>query len=98
MNNKLGRKNKTDNDIKKLIYNDKEETDAKDIADVFVHFFSSIELNLAKKINVDKTNKNRTSDLVEKNCKSIFSRPTDANEIFKTIKNLKDKAWSGRNK
>lgn len=92
INNKLGRKNKADNDIKKLICNDKEVTDAKDIANVFVDFFSNIGLNLAKKTNVDKINKSRTSELVENNCKSIFFRPTDANEIFKTIKNLKDKA------
>lgn len=92
INNKLGRKSKTDNDIKKLIYKDKEVTDTKDVADVFVDFFSNIGMKLAKEINVDKISEGRASNLVDNNCKSIFFKPIDSNEIFKTIKNLKDKA------
>lgn len=92
INNKLGKNNKVDNDIKYLIYKNKEITDDKEVADVFVDFFSSIGLNLARKINLDKKSEGRASELVENNCKSIFIRPTDSGEIFKTIKNLKDKA------
>ena len=89
INKLLGRKNKNTL-CKKLIINDIEITDPKDIADTFNEHFSSIAGKLHDSLpvpNYDHTHYTKREPINE----TIFLSPTDSQEIEKIIRNLKSK-------
>jgi hypothetical protein len=89
INKLLGRKNKNTL-CKKLILNDIEITDPKDIADTFNEHFSSIAGKLHDSLpvpNYDHAHYTKREPINE----TIFLSPTDSQEIEKIIRNLKSK-------
>ena len=77
--------------ISKIIINNKEITDDKDIADTLNDHFTKIGKNLADKVKPERNHlfKNYLTNPINER---LFLRPTDNNEVLKEINQLKNKA------
>ena len=77
--------------ISKIIINNKEITDGKDIANALNDHFTKIGKNLADKVKPERNHlfKNYLTNPINE---SLFLRPTDNNEVLKEINQLKNKA------
>ena len=83
-------KKKTSNSISKLIINNKELKNNKDIANALNEHFTTIGKNLAAKV-IPQVNNSFKTYMTDPINNSLFLRPTDTNEIMKEINQLKNK-------
>ena len=83
-------KKKTSNSISKLIINNKELKNNKDIANALNEHFTAIGKNLAAKV-IPQVNNSFKTYMTDPINNSLFLRPTDTNEIIKEINQLKNK-------
>ena len=77
--------------VSKLIVNKKELTNNKEIANALNKHFTTIGKNLADKV-IPQTNNSFKNYMTNPVNNSLFSRPTDAEEVTKEINKLKNKA------
>ena len=80
-------KKKTSNSICKLIINNKELKNNKDIANALNEHFTTIGKNLAAKV-IPQVNNSFKTYMTDPINNSLFLRPTDTNEIMKEINQL----------
>ena len=80
--------------VSKLIINNKELTNHKDIANASNTHFTTIGKNHADKV-IPQENNSFKAYLTDPIKCSLFLRPTDSDEIIKEINQLKDKAMLG---
>ena len=83
-------KKKTSNSISKLIINNKELKNNKDIANALNEHFTTIGKNLAAKV-IPQVNNSFKTYMTDPINNSLFLRPTDTDEIMKEINQLKNK-------
>ena len=83
-------KKKTSNSISKLIINNKELKNNKDIANASNEHFTTIGKNLAAKV-IPQVNNSFKTYMTDPINNSLFLRPTDTDEIMKEINQLKNK-------
>ena len=86
----LSRKNKN-NSVSKLIINNNELTNDKDIANELNKHFTTIGKNLADKVIPQESNSFKAY-LTDPINNSLFLRPTDTDEIIKEINQMKNKS------
>ena len=86
----LSRKNKN-NSVSKLVINNNELTNDKDIANELNKHFTTIGKNLADKVIPQESNSFKTY-LTDPINNSLFLRPTDTNEIINEINQMKNKS------
>ena len=79
------------NSVSKLIINNKELTNNKDIANSLNTHFTTIGKNLAVRV-IPQENNSFKAYLTDRIKCSLFLRPTDSDEIIKEINQLKNKA------
>ena len=84
-------KTKNNNSISKLIINNEELTNNKDIANALNTHFTTIGKNLADKV-IPQENNSFKAYLTDPIKCSLFLRPTNSDEIIKEINQLKNKA------
>ena len=90
LNLPVANKKKTSNSISKLIINNKELKNNKDIANALNEHFKTIGKNLAAKV-IPQVNNSFKTYMTDPINNSLFLRPTDTNEIIKEINQLKNK-------
>ena len=89
---KIGKnKKKVDNKIKSIQYNGSKVKDKTEIANIMNNFYC----NIGKKLSKQITKPNEEPKEIENNSKSMFLKPTNADEVTKIIKELKNKAGGG---
>ena len=82
---------KVDNKIKNLQYNGSKVKDKTEIANIMNNFYC----NIGKKLSKQITEPNEKPKEIENNSKSMFLKPTNADEVTKIRKELKNKAGGG---
>lgn len=89
INKKLGKESVRDNQIDYVIKDDVKISNANELADIFVDFFSNVGPNLAARI---PGNVGGADEGINQNSNSIFLYPTDQHEIETIVSKLKNKA------